>query len=195
MNSLWKSCAVVCLAASVMAQTSPEPKPKKARAGTITAADVQALKDAIASQSAALAQQQQEIQALRDELHHKDQAVQQAQSAATDASSKADAAQAQASQQQAAVVELKNDVTDLKTNVTNTALSLQETQKSVTAANDSPMAIHYKGITITPGGFVAAEFVRRSRALASDISTPSTSSTRSGFAPASARALSARIRT
>src|SRR6202030_277851 len=32
--------------------------------------------------------------------------------------------------------------------------------------------LHYKGITITPGGFAAAEFVRRSRALASDINTP-----------------------
>ena len=45
----------------------------------MTAADVQALKDAIASQQAALAQQQQQIQQLRDELGHKDQAVQQAQ--------------------------------------------------------------------------------------------------------------------
>jgi hypothetical protein len=63
------------------------------------------------------------------------------------------------------VVELKSDVTDLKTNVNNTALSLQETQKNVNTALESPLAIHYKGITITPGGFLAAEFVRRSRAL------------------------------
>src|SRR6202030_1157769 len=40
--------------------------------------------------------------------------------------------------------------------------------------------LHYKGITITPGGFAAAEFVRRSRALASDINTPFNSVTMPG---------------
>src|SRR5277367_174813 len=179
MNPLWKNCVILFLPTVVVAQTSPPPKPKK-RAATITAADVQALKDAIAAQSAALAQQQQQIQELRDELHCKDQAVQQATTAATDASTKAAAAEATATQQQAAVVELKGDVTDLKTNVTNTALSLQETQKNVNTALDSPLALHYKGITITPGGFAAAEFVRRTRALGADINTPFNSLTMPG---------------
>ena len=71
--------------------------------------------------SAAIAAQQQQIQELRDELHRKDQAVQQATRQATDASSKADAAQARPASSRRAVVELKSDVTDLKTNVTNTA--------------------------------------------------------------------------
>lgn len=172
MKSAWKLCVILFLAGALAAQTSPPPKPKKAKAATLTAADVQALRDAIASQQAALAQQQQQIQELRDELHHRDQAVQQAQAAATDAASKADAAQVQASQQQQTVGELKSDVADLKTNVNNTALSLQETQKNVNAAVESPAALHYKGVTITPGGFLAAEFVRRSRALGSDINTP-----------------------
>ncbi|MGA7219190.1 MAG: hypothetical protein WBX38_12785, partial [Candidatus Sulfotelmatobacter sp.] len=143
-----------------------------AKPRTVTAAEVEALKDAIASQQAAIAAQQQQIQALQDELHRKDQAVQQAQTTAADAATKADAAQAQASQQQQTVVELKGDVTDLKTNVTNTALSVQETQKNVTAAIENPVALHYKGITITPGGYLAGEFVRRSRALGADLPTP-----------------------
>jgi len=169
MKSALKWCVVLFLAGTLAAQTSAPPKAKKAKAATLTAADVQALKDAIASQQAALAQQGQQIQELRDELRHKDQAVQQAQSAATDAAGKADAAQAQAGQQQQAVGELKNDVTDLKTSLNNTALTLQETQKSV---SEPPTALHFKGITITPGGFLAAEFVRRSRALGADINTP-----------------------
>ncbi len=186
MKSIWKYCAVVCLAVGVMAQTSTPPaKPKKTKARAITEADVQALKDAIASQQAALARQQQEIESLRDELHRKDQVVTQAQAAASDAASKADAAQAQVSQQQASVAELKTDVTDLKINVTNTALSLQETQKNVQAAVENPVAIHYKGITITPGGFLAAETVRRSRALGSDINTPFNSLTMPGAAQSS----------
>jgi hypothetical protein len=179
MKSAWKLCAIVFMATSLVAQTSTEHKPKK-KAATITAADVQALKDAIASQQAALAAQQQQIQELRDELHRKDQAVGQAQAAATEAAGKADAAQAQAAQQQQAVVELKGDVADLRTNVTNTAVTVQETQKNVTSALESPMALHYKGITITPGGFVAAEFVRRSRALGSDVNTPFNSLTMPG---------------
>ena len=40
---------------------------------------------------------------------------------------------------------------------------------------DEPLSIHYKGITITPGGFLAAETVYRNRALSADVNTPFTS--------------------
>ena len=169
MKSAWNLCIILFLATGLVAQTSTTPKPKKARAATLTAADVQALKDAIAAQQAALAQQSQQIQELRDELHRKDQAVQQVQTVATDAASKADAAQNTAAQQQEAVVAVKNDVTDLKTGLNSAVSTLQETQKAV---SEPPTALHFKGVTITPGGFLAAEFVRRSRALAADINTP-----------------------
>jgi hypothetical protein len=173
MKSAWNLCAVVLLAAGLVAQSSPAPKtPKKKATPAVTAADVQALKDAIAAQAAALAQQQREIQALQDQLRQRDQAVQQAQTAATDAAGKADAAQTTAAQQQQSVTELKSDVTDLKNNVANTVVTVQETQKSVRAVTESPLAIHYKGITITPGGFLAGETVHRSRAIGADINTP-----------------------
>jgi hypothetical protein len=184
MKSAWKLCAILFLATSLVAQTSTPPKPKKAKAkpaaSAITAADVQALKDAIASQQAAIAQQGQQIQELRDALQRKDQAVMQAQTAATDAAGKAAAAQTQAAQQQQTVSALTTDVTDLKANLLNTTVSIQETQKNVNAAIESPTALHYKGITITPGGFLAAEFIRRSRALGADINTPLNSLTMPG---------------
>src|SRR5215831_2358777 len=102
MKSAWTLCAIVLLAIGLVAQTSTAPKPAKKRttAPAITAADVQALKDALASQQSALAQQQQQIQELRDELKRKDASAQQAQAAATDAAAKADAAAALANQQQ-----------------------------------------------------------------------------------------------
>ena len=181
---LLMALTLVFFSAGARAQTSTPPKAKKAKPA-VTAADIQALKDAIAAQQAALAAQQSQIQALQNELHRKDQATQEAQTAATGAAAVAAAAQAQASQQQDAVVALKSDVADLKTNVTNTVVTVQETQKNVTAAIESPMAIHYKGITITPGGFAAAEFVRRSRALASDINTPFNSLTMPGASQSS----------
>jgi len=40
---------------------------------------------------------------------------------------------------------------------------------------DEPTSIHYKGITITPGGFFAAETVYRTRAISADDNTPFTS--------------------
>lgn len=171
MRYAWKMCAILFLATGLVGQSSTAPKPRKPRPATptVTAADLQALKDAIASQQAALAQQQQQIQELRDQLHNRDQAAQQAQSAAVDAASKADAAQAQATQQQQTVSELKGDVTDLKTNMASTVVTVQETQKSISAP---PTAIHVKGITITPGGFLAAETSYRTRALGADVNTP-----------------------
>ena len=178
MRSAWKLCGILFLATALVnqgawAQTgTSKPAKKKPAAATLTAADVQALKDAIASQQAAIAQQAQQIQELRDELHHRDQAVQQAQTAASDASSKADAAQSTAVQQQQTVTALSSDVGDLKANMVSTAMTLQETQKNVKDAMESPLALHYRGVTLTPGGFLAAEFVRRSRALASDVNTP-----------------------
>jgi hypothetical protein len=171
--------SLAALSAGAWTQTSDpstsSPKKHKAdgNAPAVTAADVQELKDALAAQ-------QQQIQELRDELHRRDQVALQAQTSAADAAAKADAAQAQASQQQQAVGQLKSDVADLKTSVSNTVQSVQETQKTVYTALESPVALHYRGITITPGGYAAAEFVRRSRGLAEDVATPLNSLTMPG---------------
>lgn len=164
MKSALQVCAILLLAAVGFGQTSMPTKPKKSPAAT--EAEVQALRDELAAQQAAF---QQQIQQLRDELHKKDQALDQVQSAATAASGKADAAQVQATQQQETVATLKGDVTDLKSGIANTVMSLQDTQKMI---SDPPTAIRFKGVTITPGGFLAAEFVRRTRALGADINTP-----------------------
>jgi len=174
MKSILRWCVVPFLATALLGQTAAPVKAKKktAAAAPITAKDVQELKDALAAQ-------QQQIQQLREEMRRRDaalqqaqQQMQQAQAAASAAQSKADQAASQAGQQQQSVADLRNDVTDLKQNATNAALSLQETQKNIQSSLESPMALHYKGITITPGGFLAAETVWRSHALGSDINTP-----------------------
>jgi len=178
--------------ASVWAQVSASAAPPQP---TVTAADFQALKDALAAQ-------QQQIQALQNELRHKDQVAQQAQSTAADASAKADAAQAQARQQQQAVSQLESDFAGLKS-VNNTAANQPTVQNAVLSLQDSPqkpnpdepqtynrqmegpLTIHFRGINITPGGYAAAEFVRRSRALGADISTPFSSLTMPGASQSS----------
>jgi len=165
---------LAALLAGAWAQTSdstaPAPKKKHRPVSAapaqpaVTLADVQALKDALAAQ-------QQQIQQLTQQLQQNQQNWQQAQAAAADAANKAAVAQTQASQDQQTVGALRGDVADLKMNLTNTALTVQETQKNVNAL-ESPLALHFKGVTLTPGGFLDAVFIRRSRALADDAATP-----------------------
>jgi hypothetical protein len=183
--------ALAALSAGAWAQTSdataPPPKKKHKPVAAepappaVTAADVQALKDALAAQ-------QQQIQQLTQQLQQNQQNWQQAQAAAAAAANQAAAAQAQASQQQQTVTALANDVTDIKTTTNNTAMSLQESLKDVKNVSsewETPMSLHLKGITITPSGFAAAEFVRRSRELGADLPTPFNSLTMPGASQSS----------
>jgi hypothetical protein len=159
------------------AQTSSTGKSAKKKAATSNSAVAQQLSEL----KQALDAQQQQIKQLSDQIQSRDQQIQQlqqslqhSQTATSQAESKADAAASQNAKQDEAVNDLTNDVKDLKQNSTNTAVALQETQTGLKKAVESPAAIHYKGITITPGGFVAAETVWRQRAAASDINTPFT---------------------
>ncbi len=130
----------------------------------------------------AIEAQQQQIKQLSDQVQSRDQKIQQleqrldqSQAVATQARTQADTAVAQTAEQQQTVMALKSDVTEIKTTSNNTAMTLQETLKPIQNVSkewESPVSIHLKGITITPAGFAAAEFVRRSRELGADIITP-----------------------
>jgi hypothetical protein len=157
-------------ASLAFAQTAPKPKARKKAAAppappAITAEDVKALKDALAAQ-------QQQIEALKQEMQRRDEETRQAVAAqASQAASKADAAASQAAAAQQSATAVQADIADIKANATNTALSLQDTQKRIA---EPPTAIHYKGITLTPGGFLAAETVWRQKATGGDLPTPFT---------------------
>jgi hypothetical protein len=119
-----------------------------------------------------LQQQQQQINDLKQQMAQRDaqlqqtqQQLQQAQSAAADAQSKAAAVQT-ASDQQAQ--QAKTEVESVKDTLTSTMTTIQEDQKKMSAM-ENPEKIHYKGITITPGGFVAAETVFRSHTEQNDL--------------------------
>ncbi|HEX6504849.1 MAG TPA: hypothetical protein VF011_16535 [Terriglobales bacterium] len=159
-------------AASTTSTTTTRKSSKKAASSTSVAQQLQEMKQALDAQ-------QQQIQQLRMDVHSRDQQIRQledrvnqSQSAATSAQSQAQAAASQAGQQEQTVSALKSDVTDLKSNVTNTALAVQESQKRVNDELGSPIALHYKGVTITPGGFLAVESAWRQRALTADVNTP-----------------------
>jgi len=128
------------------AAAAPAPAP-------ITAADVQSLKDALAAQ-------QKQIEILTQQL----QRIQAGSQPNNDA----------------AIVKNASETPSSTPTLQPAVLQMQETQP-VAVPDQGPrinkdmegtLTLHFKGVNITPGGFAAAEFFRRSRALGSDIITP-----------------------
>ena len=133
-----------------------------------------------------MAAQQAEIDSLKQANAAKDAALAAAQSTAASAQSQAATAQSQAAEattqaqsaaaatqsQAEAVTSLKSTVTDLQTTSVGLAGTISTTKQELNDKIDSPSALRYKGVTITPGGFVAFEGVYRGRSVNSDINTP-----------------------
>lgn len=156
---------------------------QSASRGTAKAASGTSIAKQLTELRLAIEAQQKQILALSDQVQSRDQRIQQleqkldqrvdqSQAAAAQAQAKADSAASQTAEQQRTVATLTNDVTDLKASSTNVVQTLQETQKSLREQEVSPLAIHFKGVTLTPGGFLAAESVYRNRGLGADINTP-----------------------
>jgi len=160
-------------------ETAPPAKPtkkhvekKKAAAETESEKQIRELRELMLSQ-------QGQIDSLKAQLSGKDQQAAAAQQSAADAQTQAAAAAAAAAQASTAASEssskadaLQGTVTDLKT----TSAGLQDTvvanQKAIQDEINSPATLRYKGITITPVAFFAAEGVWRQHSVNSDINTP-----------------------
>lgn len=153
-------CVLLCT--SILAQTS----------------EVRELKDAIAAQQQQIQQMQQQMQ---QAVQSRDQAIQSLQQQVAEA--RAEASQAKQAAQSALSGEkstagltasdfasLQHEVADLKTANADAVASLTATEKRV-GDLESPLAIHFKGITLTPGGFLSGDTVWRSHATFSDITT------------------------
>ncbi len=179
-----KAAAAVFLAAGLVvsyAQTSGTTPPAKnhvaskkpaAQAGPTVQEQIDQMKQ----------QFQGEIDGLKADLATKDEQLKQAQQAAADAQAAAAKAEADATAQQqaftdnaAAVSTLQSTVSDLKTNAVSLATTVSDETTSIKKAINSPDALHFKGITISPtGSFLAAETVNRTGATGGDINTPFT---------------------
>ena len=172
MKHVFRWWIVLSLVASSVAQTATTATPKKKPAAVppVVAAELQEFRDALAAQQKRIETLERDNAMLKDGMRKRDAALDQAQAAVLAAQTKADQAASQASQQEVlqSVSDLRSDVSDMKQNVFNVASTLQETQKDI----ESPMALRFKGITITPGGFLAAETVTRTHALGADVNTP-----------------------
>jgi Skp family chaperone for outer membrane proteins len=118
------------------------------------------------------------IDSLKTDLADKDAQLQKAQQSAADAQASAAKAEAAASAQQQTVTEntdavtaLQSSVTDLKGNQVSLATTVSDETAKIKKDIANPNALHYKGITITPGGFMAAETVYRQKATGADLPT------------------------
>jgi hypothetical protein len=158
------------------AQTSKKKstKPAAKSATAVLAEQVEALRQTLEAQ-------QQQIKRLQEELTQRDSQIGDARSAAAAADAKATEANTKVAEVASSTAEVKtttttlsSDVADLKLGSDSLKGAVQDTQKKI-IASETPVSIHYKGVTITPGGFFAAETVYRTRAISADNNTPFTS--------------------
>ena len=139
----------------------------------------------------ALQAQQEQLQLLKEELAKRDRQIEEAREAAASANSKATEATVKASEAAATSAEVKSTTTALGSSVANLATNSvvvangagSSAPASSAAAGDpvattggqqeekGPLSIRFKGVTITPGGFIAAETVNRQRGESADINT------------------------
>src|SRR5580704_15323016 len=126
-----------------------------------------------------MANQQSQIDALKTQLADRDaklatvqQSAQGAEASAAAANAKAESVSSSVSANSEAVNTLNSTVTDLKSNAAGVAQTISDTKKDILERIDSPLALRYKGVTITPVAFFAFETVYRTRSLASDVNTP-----------------------
>ena len=183
MNFKLKTTAAAILAASLIgsyAYASDATPPAKKHTATKKAKTTTPPAPTVEDQIQALRQELEgQINGLKTDLSEKDAQLRKAQQAAADAQAAADKAQAAASAQNQAVSDnatavttLQSTVTDLKANSVSLATTVSDETASIKKAIANPTALHYKGINITPGGFMAAETVFRQKATGADIPTP-----------------------
>ena len=123
--------------------------------------------------------QQEQLQLLKEELAKRDRQIDAARDAAAvantravEASSKAAEAVSTSAEMKSAASSLNSTVSDLK--VSNESLRTTLATAQADAKKDEetgPATIRYKGVNITPGGFIAAETVTRTRAESADVNT------------------------
>jgi hypothetical protein len=159
---------------AVPARTVKHPKKHKEMAHKETAAEIE-----LRELKESLKAQQDQIDALKSQISAKSSDVTAAQQTAADAQTQAAAAAASAAQAQAAaaatstkVDAVSSSVTDLKTTTATLNDTVVTSQKKLESEIESPTALRYKGVNITPGGFVAFEGVWRQHSVNSDINTP-----------------------
>lgn len=173
------------LLAGLAMADSPKDSPKDATPAKPAAAGATKTNAEIAAEMEELRQslqaQQEQLQMLKEELAKRDREIEEAREAAAAANSRAADANTKAAEAAATSAEVKSTATALNTTVANMAASNAAVVNSAGLATASgqnkdedkgPATIRFKGISLTPGGFIEAATINRQRGLSSDINTP-----------------------
>ncbi len=128
---------------------------------------LQQLTNKLTQQQTQIQQQQSQIQQLQQT---NTQLTQQVQQQGQTLQNSVQQASQQAASAQDGVNTLHTTVTDLQSTTQATANALLANKKSVDAL-ENPLAIHYKGLTITPGGWLESTFLVRGHNENADITT------------------------
>jgi hypothetical protein len=155
------------------APAKPKAATKAEKSEPALAAEIEELRQAVQSQ-------QEQLQLLKEELAKRDRQIDEARDAAAAANARATEASSKATDAANSSAEVKTTAAALSTTVSSLKASNEALKTTVAteqaeaqkANEEGPNSIHYKGISITPGGFIAAETVFRQRATSSDINTP-----------------------
>ncbi|MGI4829557.1 MAG: hypothetical protein ACRYFU_15375 [Janthinobacterium lividum] len=155
--------------------TKAKHKTRKPAAHTVSAAMLQQQMHEMHDQL------QTEIDLLKQQVAQRDaqlavaqQTAQSAQQQAAVATTQTDAVNNSVQQNAAAVSTLQTTVQQNQTATAAVATQVQQVAQDtqvIRKAVEEPAAIHYKGITLTPGGFFAGESVWRQRAMNADMFT------------------------
>lgn len=112
---------------------------------------------------------QKEVDEMKQQLQEANRNAAEAQANALQAKQELEAART-AGHNDEAVAKLQDAVGQLKSTSATIAESLQTNQASIKAL-ESPETLHFRNITLTPGGFLAAETVWRQRGIGGDVNT------------------------
>ena len=155
------------------AKSAAAAKPATSKTSAEIAAEVEELRQSLQAQ-------QEQLQMLKEELAKRDRQIEEAREAAAAANSRATEANVKASEAAATSAEVKTTTTALNSSVASLASSNAAAVNAAAVATGDqkpaeekgPTTIRFKGVNITPGGFIAAETVNRQRAESADINTP-----------------------
>jgi hypothetical protein len=154
--------------------------PSSDKSNSAIAAEIEELRQTLQSQ-------QEQLQLLKEELAKRDRQIDEAREAAAAANSRAREANVKATEAVTASAAARST----SAAISNSAVASNAAEPVVAApvvaqqahdpsdpkskpTEDGPGAIRYKGVSLTPGGFIAAETVYRSRGTSGDIATPFT---------------------
>jgi hypothetical protein len=163
------------------AKSAQPAKPKAAKKAEKTnanfAAELEELRQAMQAQ-------QEQLQMLKEELSKRDRQIDAAREEAAAASARAVEATSRATEAVNTTAEVRATAATLTSGVSDLAESNAALKTSVAtvagnpksggqggSGDEGPASIKFKGITLTPGGFIAAETITRTRAESADINT------------------------